>query len=119
MPTFMIVIALGVSNASAAAQVHDWYEVNSSKNQCLDITSSVTASENLELETPEGTQALYQSLGLIVSSKEVEDASGAPIIVMHINDSNGYPFLNFTFYPSMTDCQYVVAHTQHVQRALP
>ena len=98
MPTILVVIALGAPNASAA-QAHDWYEVNPSKTQCLDITSSVTPSENLQLETPEGTEALYKSLGETVSSKEVKDASGAPIIMMHINDLDGDLIFNFTFYP--------------------
>jgi hypothetical protein len=100
--------------ASSPAQAHDWYEA--SKTQCLDITSSASTSENPQLETPEGTQALYQSLGQMVSSKEVEDASGAPIIMMHINDSDGHPFLNFTFYPSVTDCRYVLAYTGRYRR---
>ena len=109
MPILVVVIALGAPNASAA-HAHDWYEVNSNKTQCLDITSTTTPTENTQLETPEGTQALYRSLGQFVSSKEVEDGFGAPIIVMHINDSDGHPFLSFTFYPSMTDCQYVLAN---------
>ena len=109
MPTILVAIALGAPNASAA-QAHDWYEINPSKTQCFDITSSVTPSENLQLETPEGTETLYESLGETVSSKEVDDASGAEIIMMHISDADGVPIFNFTFYPSMTDCQYVLAY---------
>jgi hypothetical protein len=109
MSTILVVTALGASNASTA-QAHDWYEVNPSRTRCLDITSSVTPSENLQLETPEGTEALYKSLGETVSLKEVKDASGAPIIMMHINDSDGDLIFNSTFYPSMTDCKYVLAY---------
>jgi hypothetical protein len=47
----------------------------------------------------------------VVAQTQVKDATGAPIVVMHIKDTNGTPFLDFTFYPSQADCQYVLAQT--------
>ena len=91
------------------AHANDWYEINAGNTQCMDMAAEAPAVGNPQLATPSGTQTLYQSVGEVVAQTQVKDATGAPIVVMHIKDTNGTPFLDFTFYPSQADCQYVLA----------
>ena len=97
--------------AAAQARAADWYEINAGNTQCLDMALAAPADGIGYLATPEGTRAAYQDIGETVTSTQVSDANGASIVVMHIIDSNGDRFLNFTFYPSLADCQYVLAQS--------
>jgi hypothetical protein len=97
--------------AAAPAHATDWYEVNATNTQCLNMAQVAPANGISQLATPEGTREAYQGIGETVTSTKVKDANGASIVVMHIIDSNGDHFLNFTFYPTLADCQYVLAQT--------
>jgi len=92
------------------ALADDWYEFAPGNTQCQDITALSDAAGNPDLGTPDGTAALYQALGETVLTHQVRDASGAAIIVMRITDSTGNLMLNTTFYPSLADCQFVLAY---------
>ncbi len=95
------------------ADASDWYVMNASKTRCVDITTSTIGSGTPDLATPAGTQALYESLGEHVATKQLQDSAGAAIIMMHITDSSGDPFLDMTFYPSLTDCQFVLGYAEN------
>ena len=95
--------------AAAPARATDWYEVNATNTRCLNMAQVAPADGISQLATPQGTRDAYEAIGERVTSTEVKDATGASIIVMHIIDSNGDRFLNFTFYPTRSDCQYVLA----------
>lgn len=97
--------------AAPPARATDWYEVNANNTQCLNMAQVAPANGISQLATPEGTRDAYQGIGETVTSRAVKDANGASIVVMHIIDSNGDRFLNFTFYPTLADCQYVLSQT--------
>jgi len=102
-------LILGFARPALAA---DWYVISSDKSQCLDLTASQAAAGDPQLGSPDGTAALYQSLGDDVHTGSVKDNSGAAIIVMHIKDPDGNPILSLTFFPSLADCQFVLAYTK-------
>lgn len=102
----------GLLLAAGPAWAGDWYETSPDGTQCLDMAVTASTGGNPQLATPQGTQALYQSAGEVVTSAQVNDAAGAPIIVMHIKDNSGNPILDFTFFPSLADCQFVLAQSK-------
>lgn len=97
-------LALSLVLASASPAVaDDWYQIIDS--QCVDVTADDT-----RLGTPRGLQDVYQGLGEVVVTHQVQDGAGGTIIVMRITDSSGDLFLNTTFYPSLADCQSVLSY---------
>jgi len=108
-----IIIALTLCLAGAyPAHAADWYEISGDKTECVDVTANQTLGGNPKLATPQGTAELYQSLGDLVTTRTVHDAAGADIVMVHITDDDGNPFLNVTFFPSLADCQFVLNYSQ-------
>ncbi len=104
---FALILAL-----SRPALAADWFVISSDRTQCVDLTTSETASGSPQLGTPDGTAALYQSLGDVVGTGSVKDGAGAAIIVMHVKDAEGNHILDLTFFPSLADCQFVLSYSQ-------
>jgi len=93
--------------SSSPAHAAQWYEIVTNKTtSCVDSASAGAP----ELATPDGTAATYTPLGELVSVDKVPDGAGASIVVMRITDPEGDPFLNVVFYPSLSDCQAVLAY---------
>lgn len=95
---------------AGAAGAHDWYQVNAADTGCGDVTTGEAAAGSPGLGSPEGSEALYQSLGGSIATTTLSDSAGASIIVQNITDSDGNPFLRVIFFPSLGDCQYFLSY---------